>query len=119
MANLWNLETLKFAFIVLNAVVTAIISVAMWILSKHKANASRIDLLEQRHSVVNNTVNTRLTKIETTLENMPNRESVGKIHKRLDDQAKTLHTMEGQLKGLNDTSAMILQALINKGEKQQ
>jgi len=36
--------------------------------------------------------------------------------RRLDEQAKTLHKLEGTLEGVNDTSRLILEALL-KGEK--
>lgn len=113
----YDIPTWKFIFDMVQTGFTAGIAIYVWILSKHKANASRIASLESAHNEEMSAIKNRLTEIETTVKHMPDRTAIGNIHKRLDEQAKTLHTMEGQLKGLNDTSAMILQALISKGDK--
>lgn len=111
-----NLPIWKFAFDLVQTAFGVGITIYVWILSKHKANASKIGALEDKIAGQMAHVQTRLTEIETTLEHMPDRESIGKIHKRLDDQARTLHLMEGQLTGINDTTRLILESMI-KGDK--
>lgn len=111
-----NLPIWKFAFDLVQTAFVTGITVYVWILNKHKVNASRISALEDKIGEQMAHTQTRLTEIETTLEHMPDRESIGKIHKRLDDQARTLHLMEGQLTGINDTTRLILESMI-KGDK--
>ena len=72
-----------------------------------------ISIYEEETGLIKN----RLTALETKIEHLPNREAIGNIHRRLDDQAKTLHKMEGALNGVNDTSKLILETLLTKGDK--
>ena len=101
---------------VIQLLFTTGITIYVWILAKHKANASRIAALEDRATEELGHVKNRLTELETRLEHLPNREAIGNIHKRLDRQAETLHKMEGALDGVNDTSKLILEVLL-KGDK--
>ena len=88
-----NIPLWKFIIDVIQLLFTTGITIYVWILAKHKANASRIAALEDRAT-----------------------EELGHIHKRLDRQAETLHKMEGALDGVNDTSKLILEVLL-KGDK--
>ena len=106
----------KFIIDVIQLLCTTGIPIYVWILAKHKANASRIAALEDRATEELGHVKNRLTELETRLEHLPNREAIGNIHKRLDRQAETLHKMEGALDGVNDTSKLILEVLL-KGDK--
>ena len=99
-----NIPLWKFVFDIIQTSFTVGISIYVWILAKHKANASRIAALEDK------------AEEETKIEHLPNREAIGNIHKRLDRQAETLHKMEGALDGVNDTSKLILEVLL-KGDK--
>lgn len=107
-----DLNWWKFVFDVIQLAFTVGIAIYVWILSKHKANANRINNLEQSHDDELDVIKNRLTKIETTIAHMPDKAAIGNTHKRLDDQARTLHKMEGELKGISDTSNMILNALL-------
>ena len=106
----------KFVFDVIQTAFTVGITIYVWILAKHKANASRIAALEDKATEELGHVKNRLTELETRIEHLPNREAIGNIHKRLDRQAETLHKLEGTLEGVNNTSCLILEALL-KGEK--
>lgn len=111
-----NIPLWKFVFDVIQTAFTVGITIYVWILAKHKANASRIAALEDKATEELGHVKNRLTELETRIEHLPNREAIGNIHKRLDRQAKTLHKLEGTLEGVNNTSCLILEALL-KGEK--
>ena len=111
-----NIPLWKFIFDIIQTTFTVGITIYVWILSKHKANASRIAALEDKATEELGQVKNRLTELETRLEHLPNREAIGNIHKRLDRQAETLHKMEGALDGVNDTSKLILEVLL-KGDK--
>lgn len=107
----------KFIADLVQLAVTVGVAIYVWILSKSKANAKRIDGLENATDSELDKVKNRLTRLETTVAHMPDKQAISNTHKRLDDQAKTLHKMEGELKGISDTSQMILQALIKRGEE--
>ena len=111
-----NIPLWKFIFDIIQTTFTVGITIYVWILSKHKANASRIAALEDKATEELGQVKNRLTELETRLEHLPNREAIGNIHKRLDRQAETLHKMEGALDGVNDSSKLILEVLL-KGDK--
>ena len=111
-----NIPLWKFIIDVIQLLFTTGITIYVWILAKHKANASRIAALEDRATEELGHVKNRLTELETRLEHLPNREAIGNIHKRLDRQAETLHKMEGALDGVDDTSKLILGVLL-KGDK--
>ena len=106
----------KFVFDLIQTMFTVGIAIYVWIVAKHKANASRIAALEDKAEEETGLIKNRLTALETKIEHLPNREAIGNIHKRLDRQAETLHKMEGALDGVNDTSKLILEVLL-KGDK--
>lgn len=112
-----SLPVWKFAFDLIQTAFGVGITIYVWILNKHKVNASKISALEDKIAEQMTHTQTRLTEIETTLEHLPNRDSIGKIHKRLDDQGTTLHTMKGQLIGINDTARQILDSLLREKRK--
>lgn len=109
-----SLPVWKLAFDVIQTAFGVGITIYVWILNKHKVNASKISALEDKIAEQMTRAQTRLTEIETTLEHLPNRDSIGKIHKRLDDQGSTLHTMRGQLAGINDTTRLILDSMLKE-----
>ena len=111
-----NIPLWKFIIDVIQLLFTTGITIYVWILAKHKANASRIAALEDKAEEETGLIKNRLTALETKIEHLPNREAIGNIHKRLDRQAETLHKMEGALDGVNDTSKLILEVLL-KGDK--
>ena len=88
-----NIPLWKFVFDVIQTAFTVGITIYVWILAKHKANASRIAALEDKATEELGHVKNRLTELETRIEHLPNREAIGNIHKRLDRQAETLHKM--------------------------
>lgn len=112
-----DLPIWKFAFDLVQTAFGVGITIYVWILHKHKANASRINALEEKNSKEQADIKERLVSIETILDHIPQRESIGKIHKRLDEQGKTLHQMEGQLKGMADNNQLILEILLKGGAK--
>lgn len=114
--NKEDLSFWKFVFDIAQLAITVGIAIYVWILSKHKVNATKIAKLEDAHNAELNSVKTRLTEVETTVKYLPNRTQISRIHKRIDELSQGVHAMEGELKGVTDNTAMILQALIKKGE---
>lgn len=108
-----DITTMKFAFDVIQTVVLVGISIYVWILNNHKANSKKIVELEDKHNREIDKTKNRLSVIETKIDNMPDKRSLHNLHQRLNEQAKILHTIEGELKGIGDNNAMILKALMN------
>lgn len=114
--NKEDLAFWKFVFDITQLVVTVGIAIYVWILSKHKVNATKIAKLEDAHNDELNSVKHRLTEIETTIRHAPDKRSIHNIHERLNGQSELLRKMEGEMKGVTDNTALILQTLIKKGE---
>ncbi|MBS9780889.1 MAG: DUF2730 family protein [Gammaproteobacteria bacterium] len=106
----------KFIFDMAQTVFMVGISIYVWIITKHKVNADKINQLEDNHNQEIHDIKNRLTHIETTIKHMPDREQISRIHRRIDDLSQGVSRMEGELKGLTDDSAMILQTLIEQGK---
>ena len=72
----------KFVFDLIQKMFTVGIAIYVWIVAKHKANASRINALEDKTTADIHEVTQRLTVIETKVEQMPDRTAIGNIHRR-------------------------------------
>lgn len=107
----------KFIFDLAQLVVTVGIAIYVWILSKHKVNATRITKLEDAHNSELYDIKDRLTKIETTVTHMPDREQIGRLHARIDKLSEGVSAMQGEMKGVSDDTTLILQTLIKKGSE--
>ncbi|MDN3441093.1 DUF2730 family protein [Psychrobacter sp. APC 3279] len=108
----YDIQLAKFAFDIVQTVVMVGISIYVWLMTNHKANSTRIRDLESRHDSEIDELDTRLTSIETKLDAMPNQQSMNTLHKRINSQSQTLHKIEGELKGIADNNAMILEKLL-------
>ena len=86
----------KFVFDLIQTMFTVGIAIYVWIVAKHKANASRINALEDKTTADIHEVTQRLTVIETKVEQMPDRTAIGNIHRRLDEQAPAVATYIAQ-----------------------
>lgn len=107
-----DVQTLKFGFDVAQTVIMVGISIYVWIVTNHKVNAKKIDELEDRHNDELDGIKNRLTRMETTLSMMPDKRSIDTLSQRMNEQGELLHKIEGELKGIGDNNAMILQTLI-------
>ena len=75
-----NIPFWKFVFDLIQTMFTVGIAIYVWIVAKHKANASRINALEDKTTADIHEVTQRLTVIETKVEQMPDRTAIGNIH---------------------------------------
>ncbi len=108
----------RFIFDIAQLAFTIGIAIYVWILSKHKANATKIAVLDEQHNAELNSVKNRLTEIETTIKHQPDRTQISRIHKRLDELSETTHSVVGSMRGVTDSIAMITQALLTRSDKQ-
>lgn len=108
-----DIATMKFAFDVIQTVVMIGISIYVWIVTNHKVNSKKIIELEGKHNDEIDGLRNRLTSMETKIDLMPDKRSMHNIHQRLNEQAKVLHTIEGELKGIGDINALILKTLVD------
>lgn len=116
--NKEDLAFWKFVFDITQLVVTVGIAIYVWILSKHKVNATKIAKLEDAHNAELNSVKNRLTEVETTVKYLPDRTQISRIHKRIDELSQGVHAMEGEMKGVTDNTAMIVRLLATRGMKE-
>ncbi|PID61996.1 MAG: hypothetical protein CR974_03860 [Gammaproteobacteria bacterium] len=115
--NKADLTTWKFAFDVVQTAIMLGVSIYVWILSKHKVNATKIAQLEDNHDQEINDIRLQLKAIETTIKHMPDKRSIHNIHERLNGQSEQLNRMEGEMKGVIDNTAMIIKLLAEQGMK--
>lgn len=113
-----NVALWKFIFDLIQTAFVIGITIYVWVLNKHKVNQARINKLEDAHNEELHGVKNRLTEIETTIKHMPDKRSVHNIHERMNKQMELLKRMEGEMKGVSDTTHMIQQTLMKRGEKE-
>ena len=111
-----DVPLVKFAFDLVQTMVMVGISIYVWIVTNHKANATKIQELAQRQDAEIDELDSRLTSIETKMDAMPNQQSMDTLHKRINSQSQTLHNIEGELRGIVDNNAMILKHLIKQNK---
>ncbi len=109
-----NIPVLKFAFDVVQTMIMVGVTIYVWIVTNHKVNADKIAELEEKHNGEIEEQRNRLTAIETKLDHMPDRNQISRIHQRIDEQSETLHKISGELKGIGDNNALILNKLLEK-----
>ncbi|WP_230660510.1 DUF2730 family protein [Psychrobacter sp. I-STPA10] len=108
----FDIHFIKFTFDVVQTVVMVGISIYVWIVTNHKANAKKIVELEAKHNTELDELKTRVTSISTQIKHMPDRQQISRIHYRIDDLNTNVSTVQGIVKGLADSNAMILEKLI-------
>ncbi len=116
--NKTDLYTWKFAFDVIQTLVTLGIAFYVWILSKYKVNADKIAQLEDNHNNEINDIRNQLTRLDTAIKHMPNKDSMYNLHNRLNKQSEQLNRMEGEMKGMTDNTSMIIKLLAERGMKE-
>ena len=111
-----DLETTKFGFDLVQTLVMLGVSIYVWIVTGDKGNSKKIADLEDSHNHELDMIKNRLTRMETTLSLMPDKQSIDNLNKRLNEQGELLHKVSGELKGITDNNAMILQTLMRANQ---
>ena len=108
-----DLETTKFGWDIAQTLIMAGISIYVWIVTGDKVNSKKIEDLEDSHNQELDGIKNRLTRMETTLSMMPDKQSIDNLSERLNEQSQLLYKISGELKGITDANAMMMQKLMN------
>ena len=113
MQNL-DIAALKFVFDVTQTLVMVGISIYVWIVTNNKVTTTSIRELDTKHSQEIDELKIKLASIDTKMSMMPDKRSMHNLHQRMNNQSETLHKIQGELKGIADNNAMILEKLLKQ-----
>ena len=104
------LSDLKLWVDVFQSVFLVGIALATWIGARTRANKEAIVELQNQ----NRSQNQRLTKLETRQESAVDHDDIGAIHKRMDGLSRQISRIEGEMKQLNQSVAVVTEHLIGQ-----
>lgn len=77
----------------------------------------RIDTLETDLDTRLDNHASRLAKVESRIEMLPNHEDLSDLHERINEVSKNIHTLTGEMTGIKTTLGLIHQHLLNGGKR--
>lgn len=77
----------------------------------------RIDTLETDLDGRMDSHATRLSRVESRIEMLPNHADLSDLHERINNVSKNIHTLTGEMTGAKTTLGLIHQHLLNGGGK--
>lgn len=95
-------------------VITAILAFVFWLVGRDRVTTDRINKFQADVDDRMNDHATRLTKVEAAMEHVPGRDSIGKIHARLDRVQQDLAETKGELRGMHKTLDLIHSHMLEK-----
>ncbi|MBL4797631.1 MAG: DUF2730 family protein [Oleispira sp.] len=98
-----------FWFQVVQAILTAVVFLYVWLTNRHKVNSSSINDLSKEL----NQFDERLIRVEKDVQYMPTHEDMAKIHQRVSETAQRLTSVEGELKQINNTMQLMHKHLLS------
>lgn len=101
---------LEFWWDIIQTAGIGLFAVWAWIVNRTKANQDAITQLADRQDVLEK----HLQVTKTEIKHMPDRDDIERLHGRIDQLAKGVNHVEGQLKQINQTLAIIQQYLVQK-----
>lgn len=134
-----DIETAKFAFQILQFLLTGGIGIYVWLSNKDKvtndrvgkiaesvdgkidAHAERIARLEQGAESCETAQRTcpvhaeRLAQLEAAADRSPTHEDLGRLHEKINDVSGALQTLVGEFKGVHRTLDLIHEHLLKGG----
>lgn len=110
----FDIAALKFVFDITQTLVMVGISIYVWIVTNNKVTNTSIRELETKHSQEIDDLKVRLASIDTKMSLMPDKRSMHNLHQRMNTQSETLYKIQGELKGIADNNAIILEKLLKQ-----
>lgn len=84
-----------------------------WVVNRSKANASAIKSVDNRVSKLDS----RVGRLESDIHHLPSHDDLGAIHEKVNDVAKGMEGLRGELSAINRTLGLINEHLLNGGRK--
>lgn len=102
----------RLGFNITQTVITAAIGIYVWLSNRHRAMKQDIDHVDERVDALKD----RLVRVESAVEHMPDHQSLGRVHNRIDQVGQGLKGVEAEIKSMNHTVQLIQQHLMGKGQ---
>lgn len=97
--------------------ITGAIGVYLWWERQSDSTRQRIDSLETDVDARLDNQGMRLSRVEAKVDQLPSHEDIGDLHARINDVARGMNTMSGEMSGIKTTLNLIHQHLLNGGAK--
>lgn len=108
-------KALAFWLQLIQAVVTGLVFLYVWLTNRQKVNASAIETLRDDLSRQINDLDDRVIRVEKDVEHLPTHEDMAGLHTRVNEANDNIKEMRGQLSQMNHTLQLINDHLLNKG----
>lgn len=112
-----GLEEVKFAFQVLQFLLTGGVMVYVYLVNKDKVTNDRIERLEDDIHGSMAQQGERIAKLEKAGEAAPNHADIAKVYESINQLSATVNQLVGENRGQSDTLKLILNQITAKGMK--
>lgn len=112
-----DIETMKFAFQILQFVLTGGIGIYVYLSSRDKVTNERIGTLEKDLNEKLEGQGERIAKLEAVTMNAPDHKDISKVYESVNQLAATVNQLVGENRGQSDTLKLILNQITAKGMK--
>lgn len=109
-------KALGFWLQALQALITGMVFVYVWLTNRQKANTAAIDEMRKVFNQELNGLDDRLIRVEKDIEHLPTHDDMAKLHTRINETSEALKHIDGKLEQIDRTTQMINQYLIDKGK---
>lgn len=106
-------KALSFYLQLANTLGLVLVAIYSWNASRHKANASAIESLRDSVLTDMTLVQSRFATLESEIKHLPTHSDIGAVHEKINDVAKVLSTMNGEIIQMNSGMKLIHQYLLN------
>jgi len=118
-----NWDAMRFGFDVSQLVFMAGVTIYVWWKNRSTATKSAIEEVDSKVTVIKRDLDVRLNKLnqrvsltEQNIKHLPDHEDLGAIHEKVNEVARTMSEMSGELRGMNRTLTLMNDYFINGGK---
>jgi len=106
-------KALAFWLQALQAVITGLVFLYVWLTNRQKVNASAIETLRNDLTNQINDLDDRVIRVEKDIEHLPTHSDMAGLHTRVNEANDSIKSMSGELKQMNHTLQLINDHLLN------
>lgn len=118
-----NWAATSFGFNLAQTLFMAGVTIYVWWTNRSRATKSAIEEVDSKVTVIKRDLDVRLNKLdqrlsltEQTIKHLPDHEDLGAIHEKVNEVARTMSEMSGELRGMNRTLTLMNDYFINGGK---
>ncbi|MEX3614742.1 MAG: DUF2730 family protein [Burkholderia gladioli] len=112
-----DIKLLELIVSIIQFVFTAGIGFYVYISNQDKVTNDRITVLESDVDTRIDQHSERIARLEEAVDHFPTHEDLGELHTRINDVAKGVNTLTGEVKGIQNTLTLIHQYLLTGSAK--